>query len=66
MPNPNAKFSKARKRSRRANYYNRLKEHTPVMTACTECGEIHQLHRACAACGTYRGRQIIKARQEAV
>lgn len=63
MPNPNKKFSKARRNSRRANYYNRLD--APSMTTCTECGEVHQTHRACAACGTYRGRQIIAARQAA-
>lgn len=64
MPQPKKKFSKARRSKRRAQYYNRLSE--PQMTTCPNCGSPQLAHRACRACGQYRGRQIITARQEAV
>ncbi len=57
MPQPKKKFSKARRSSRRAVYYNRLSP--PSLTMCPECGAPAQTHRACRACGTYRGRKVL-------
>lgn len=65
MPNPNAKFSKARRSQRRAQYYNRLEKNAPELTSCSNCGATHQLHRACPSCGQYRGRQIVAVKTDA-
>ncbi len=56
MANPKRKHSKARTRSRRANYYNSLK--SPQMSECSNCGNTKLRHRICPYCGHYRGRQI--------
>ncbi len=58
MPNPKKKFSKARRSQRRAQYYNRLE--APAVGTCPNCGAPVQAHRACASCGEYRGRLIVK------
>ncbi|OGZ12372.1 MAG: 50S ribosomal protein L32 [Candidatus Lloydbacteria bacterium RIFCSPHIGHO2_02_FULL_51_22] len=29
-----------------------------ALSKCASCGASHVRHRACAACGTYRGRQV--------
>ena len=64
MPNPKKKFSKARRSSRRAVYYNRLKTEVPVVTTCPECGA-PQARWACCACGTYRGRKVLTVAEAA-
>ncbi|MCB0718511.1 MAG: 50S ribosomal protein L32, partial [Bacteroidetes bacterium] len=56
------KHSKARSRSRRANYYNRLDE--PQLTECSNCGDMRQRHHACPNCGYYRGRQVKEVKAE--
>jgi large subunit ribosomal protein L32 len=33
------------------------------MSTCPSCGEIKLPHRACPSCGTYRGRQVIEAKE---
>jgi large subunit ribosomal protein L32 len=58
MANPRRKNSKARSRSRRANYYNRLS--APTTMECPNCGDVKMLHRACPNCGQYRGRQVVE------
>ena len=30
------------------------------MIKCPKCGEYNLAHRVCKACGTYRGKEIIK------
>ena len=35
----------------------------PNAINCPQCGERTLLHRACARCGTYRGRQVIAAKE---
>ena len=56
MAHPKRKSSKARVRSRRANYYNRLER--PQMSECSNCGNTKLRHRACPHCGYYRGRKV--------
>lgn len=55
MAVPKHRHSKARTRSRRANW----KITVPEMTKCPECGEVIRPHFACSNCGKYRGNQII-------
>lgn len=60
MAHPKRKTSKARRDKRRAHHT--LDEVT--LTECSNCGAIHQRHRACAECGYYRGKQVIKSATE--
>jgi large subunit ribosomal protein L32 len=57
MPNPKRRHSKARRDKRRA--HDALDQ--PMRSLCANCGEAKQPHRVCAACGTYRGRQVTDA-----
>jgi large subunit ribosomal protein L32 len=34
------------------------------LDSCPKCGETKQPHRACAACGTYKGREVIVIKEE--
>jgi large subunit ribosomal protein L32 len=34
-------------------------EHTAAVEYCPSCGEPKLRHHLCAACGTYRGRQVV-------
>jgi len=34
-------------------------------TTCPKCGKTIRPHRACAFCGTYRGRQVLKVAKTA-
>ena len=36
----------------------------PQWSSCTHCGEPVLPHRVCAACGYYRGRQVIAIAEE--
>ena len=60
MAHPKRKTSKARTRSRRANY--RITT-IPQTQECSNCGGDKLMHRACPTCGHYRGRQVV-AREE--
>ena len=57
MAVPKRRTSKRRLRSRRASSSHRKPE-SPT-TTCPQCGATSQPHRACAACGYYRGRQVL-------
>jgi len=35
----------------------------PHVIACPQCGEQAMRHRACPNCGTYRGRQVVPAKE---
>ena len=35
----------------------------PHVISCPQCGARTLRHRACAHCGTYRGRQVIQAKE---
>ena len=53
--------------SRRARDIRRAHDHLVVTAAvevCPSCGASKERHRVCAACGTYRGRQVIALRPD--
>ena len=50
------KSSKARSRSRRAQY---LKIDSPGLTKCPNCGEPKLSHRVCPDCGFYKGKKVV-------
>ncbi|HUX07964.1 MAG TPA: 50S ribosomal protein L32 [Acidobacteriota bacterium] len=60
MANPKRKISKGRRDRRRS--HDSLK--TPGMSICPNCYETKMPHRACAACGYYKGREVIKIEEE--
>jgi large subunit ribosomal protein L32 len=35
----------------------------PHAISCPQCGERTLRHRACSHCGTYRGRQVVAAKE---
>lgn len=55
MAVPKRKTSKSRIRSRRAANPRSVR----AAQACPECGAPQEPHRVCAACGKYRGRQVL-------
>lgn len=57
MANPKRRHSKARTRTRRAQYKIRT---TPRVHECDNCGNAKVYHRACPSCGHYRGRAVIE------
>ena len=61
MAVPKSKWSKARSRSRRANY----KISAPNLAACPQCHELRMPHRVCRNCGHYDGRQVVEVSDEA-
>lgn len=56
MAHPKRRHSKARRDKRRANDF--LKR--PGTSMCSNCGEPKLPHRVCAACGQYRGKDVIE------
>lgn len=60
MAVPKRRMSKARTRSRRANW----KTVAPTVNTCPRCHEPKLPHRVCGNCGWYKGRLVI-AEQEA-
>ena len=50
-------MSKSRVRSRQR--ANDLKREKTVVQKCAQCGALAQPHRVCAACGYYKGRQVL-------
>jgi len=54
---PKKKTSKAKRDQRRANW----KITPPNVTRCATCAAPVLSHRVCAACGTYRGKQVVQA-----
>lgn len=63
MAHPKSRISKQRKRKRRTHY--KITD-TPNIVSCSNCGESKLRHTICGACGTYRGRTIIKQKEEVV
>ena len=55
---PFRKTSKTRKRMRRTHY--KISENGT--TKCPKCGADVRPHRVCAACGTYKGKNVITGR----
>ncbi|MDR1262128.1 MAG: 50S ribosomal protein L32 [Oscillospiraceae bacterium] len=60
MALPKGKVSKARGRSRRANW----KLATPSIVVCPHCKKMRLAHRVCKFCGYYDGKQMIKVDDE--
>lgn len=56
MAVPKKKVSKARRDKRRSNVW---KLDAPAMVQC-KCGEYNLAGRICRACGTYKGKELIK------
>ena len=56
MAVPKRRVSKARRDKRRSNVW---KLSQPTLVKCPNCGEYKVPHKACAACGQYKGRQVI-------
>jgi len=61
MAVPKKRTSKARKRSRRANW----KLEAPALNTCPQCHRLRLSHRACKNCGYYDGRKVAGARMDA-
>jgi len=57
---PKRKTSKSKRNKRRS--HDALT--VPQWIACGQCGEPVVPHRICAACGYYRGRQVITVAEE--
>ena len=56
MAVPKKRTSRSRRDMRRA--HDALKI-TVAVEACPSCGELKERHRMCAACGTYRSREVV-------
>ena len=60
MALPKRKHSKARRDKSRTHWKLTL----PSMNKCPQCGQPGIPHRVCAACGFYRGRQVLVIREK--
>jgi large subunit ribosomal protein L32 len=56
MAVPKRKTSKARRDKRRAS---NIRMVAPQVIKCPQCHEPNVPHRVCAACGHYKGREVI-------
>ncbi len=59
MALPKEKVSKARGRSRRANW----KLEAPALVECTQCHQLKLAHRVCKFCGYYDGKQVVQIKE---
>ena len=57
MAVPKRKTSKSKSRTRKR--ANGLRKINPAVQKCAQCGVYCQPHRVCAACGYYRGKQVL-------
>jgi large subunit ribosomal protein L32 len=55
MAVPKRKQSKSKIRSRKGSHKTKVIATKP----CPQCGAAQEPHRVCAACGYYRGRQVL-------
>ena len=60
MAVPKRKHSRAR-RDKRRSIVSRLS--APAFSTCDNCKELKVPHRVCAACGFYKGREIIAIKE---
>ncbi len=60
MPNPKRRHSKSRRGKRRAHDF--LQPVSP--SKCPNCQEPKAPHQACAKCGFYKGKAVIKGEEE--
>ncbi|MCK8058072.1 MULTISPECIES: 50S ribosomal protein L32 [unclassified Fusibacter] len=56
MAVPKRKTSKARRDKRRAS---NIRMTAPQVIKCPQCHEPNMPHRVCAACGHYKGKEVI-------
>ena len=61
MAVPKTKTSKSRHRTRSAANF---KAHPATTVECPHCHAVMQPHKICAACGYYKGAQVIETKQE--
>lgn len=61
MAVPFRKVSKTRGRMRRTHYKISANE----TTKCPKCGAEIRPHRVCPECGSYKGKEVVKATEEA-
>ncbi len=60
MPNPKRKHSRARRDKRRANW-----KISPLdISVCPECNQPKLPHQVCHACGSYKGRIVVRIKEE--
>ena len=59
MALPKGKISKARGRSRRANW----KLAIPSIVICPHCKKMKLAHRVCKECGYYAGKEVVKVEE---
>jgi large subunit ribosomal protein L32 len=57
MAVPQRRTSKTRRDKRRTHF----KLEVPGMVKCDQCGELKASHHVCKNCGSYKGREIVKA-----
>ncbi|HVO84669.1 MAG TPA: 50S ribosomal protein L32 [Syntrophobacteria bacterium] len=60
MALPKKRHSRSRRDKRRT--HDRLKD--PALSLCSQCNEPKLPHHACPSCGTYKGREIIKSKED--
>ena len=61
MAVPFRKVSKTSGRMRRTHYKISANE----TTKCPKCGAEIRPHRVCTECGTYKGKEVVKSKEEA-
>jgi len=61
MAVPKSRVSRTRRDKRRSSHW---KLSTPNVLTCSKCSAFRLPHRACAACGTYRDREVIAVKTE--
>lgn len=57
---PKRRLSKARGRSRRANW----RTVAPSLVRCPQCNQMKRSHFVCPHCGYYGGRQVVAVAEE--
>jgi len=61
MAVPKRKQSKARKNTRRSNVW---KLAAPALSKCAQCSSLKTPHRVCSECGFYKGRLVVKKKDD--
>jgi len=59
MAEPKKKTSKANTRSRR----HQIKMSNPAMVYCEKCHQPKLRHHVCAACGSYKNKEVLSTRE---
>lgn len=57
---PKKKLTRRRRDNRRAH----IRIQPPALVICPQCREYRRAHHVCPHCGTYRGRQVLRVREE--